>query len=307
MRRFFAVLLPLILGTFTLGAHQHHRGHSADMNISIDDDTDIADCGDVRVRFDSEPASTAEEDLPAAAGLTSLKVNTPHNGGVRVLGGDSAGYSIRVCKAAALASQLASIRPHLNGNVLSADGPDSDQWTVYFLVQAPRNAVLDLQTNNGGISVRNVIGSITARATNGPVSIAKSSGTIDANSENGPIDFTGNAGNVKLRAQNGPVSVKLSGGSFSGSLDAGTQNGPLSLRLPRDYRSGVLLESDGHSPISCHAMGCKQSQSWSRDVYTDDDDEDDDHDEQPRQIRLGSGTTVIHLSTVNGPVSVKER
>src|SRR5207244_4069771 len=76
------------------------------------------------------------------------------------------------------------------------------------------------------------------------------------------------SGTVKLDAQNGPISVKLNGQSWpSGTLEAHAHNGPLSLKLPAGYRSGVVVESDGHGPVSCHAEACRNA----RRSYDDDD------------------------------------
>ena len=85
--------------------------------------------------------------------------------------------------------------------------------------------------------------------------------------------------------------MDLKGDSWKGSgLEADAQNGPLSLRLPKNYQSSVLLESNGNSPMSCHASVCDDARkTW-----------DEDH----RRIEFGSAPAVIHLSTVNGPISV---
>ena len=117
------------------------------------------------------------------------------------------------------------------------------------------------------------------------------------------VSFSGDSGNVKLRAQNGPVSVHLAGSYWvSGSLDASTQNGPLSLKLPAGYRSGVVVDSDGHGPVSCRAEACRAA-IRARTTSSNDDGDDD----WPRHLELGSGPAMVHLATVNGPVSIKEQ
>ncbi len=189
---------------------------------------------------------------------------------------------------------MTDIHPSLRGNELTASGPADRRSVIYFLVRAPRGADLNLEASNGEIAVHNVSGTIVANTTNGPISIKQSSGTITADAQNGPINLAGGAGTVKLRARNGPIGVKLSGSAWDGSIDAHTENGPISLKLPRDYRSGVVVESDGHSPFSCRAEACRQAlRTW------DDDD--------ARRVELGSGATVVRMSTHNGPVSVRDR
>ena len=63
--------------------------------------------------------------------------------------------------------------------------------------------------------------------------------------------------------------------------------------MPSSFRSAVVVESEGRGPVSCRAEACRQARrTW--------DDEDN------RRIEFGSGPAVVHLSTVNGPVSVRE-
>lgn len=257
------------------------------------DDRDITDCSQLRVTIDGERAARSQE-IVNLGNVRSLTVTAPRNGGIHVTGSDSGRYEVTACKAAALDSSLNDVRVRVSGNELTADGPDDSRWVLYFLVRAPRGAELDLSAHNGPISLRSVNGTVAAHAVNGPISASASSGTMNLETTNGPISLDGGSGTAKLNATNGPISVSLRGDSWNGSIDAHTQNGPMSLRIPSTFRSGVVVESDGHGPVSCRAEACRQAKrTW--------DDEDN------RRIELGSGPTVVHLSTVNGPVSVRER
>jgi hypothetical protein len=279
-----AIALPAL-------AHDH-RGHHDNMSVSVQDDDDVLSCDDVRVRFDDEPAVRAEEQVNVSS-LRSLRVYNADRGGIRVQGWSESGYAVTACKAGAMADDLRSISVSLRGNEVTAKGPDEGRWMVYFIVRAPHNAVLDLESENSPIGVKDVDGTITARVSNGPLSIKDSSGKITAESQNGPLSFSGGSGTVSLNATNGPLSIKLSGASWNGSLQGGTENGPLSLKLPRRYGSGVVLRSS-HGPVSCRAEDCATFRRNSE----DDDDE--------RRIELGKGPVAIRLSTNNGPLSVKE-
>ena len=164
-------------------------------------------------------------------------MRSDQNGGIRVIGSRTGGYIVTACKAAAMSSDVNQVRAIVNGDEVSASGPDSDNWIVYFIVQTPRNATVDLSSTNGPIGVYEFDGTLTARAKNGPLRVKDSSGTIDASTVNGPISIEGGSGNVKLSASNGPLAVKLDGtGWRGGSLDASTQNGPVSLKLPHGYQ-----------------------------------------------------------------------
>jgi DUF4097 and DUF4098 domain-containing protein YvlB len=168
---------------------------------------------------------------------------------------------------------------------------------VYYIVNVPRGASLDLSANNGPIAIQSVDGTVTAHAHNGPIAVKDSTGSLDITTQNGPISFAGDSGNVKLHATNGPISVRLAAGSWNGgTLDAATENGPLSLKLPRGYRSGVVVESDGNGPVTCRAEACRDVRRFN----------DEGEDDRPRRIELGSGSHAVTLSTNNGPIAVKE-
>jgi hypothetical protein len=282
-------LLPLFLFLLALPAWAYHDGISVNFN---DDGTDITDCSQIRMTVDGRPAATEQENVPLGA-INSLKLDAARNGGIRVRGGYG-GYSVVACKGAALSEQLRAIHVSTSGNHVTADGPsESRDWTVYFLVQVPRNATLDLSSTNGPISVKDVTGTVAAQAQNGPIAVKNSSGTIDVQSKNGPIAFAGDAGTVKLRANNGPIAVKLAGNGWNGgSLDARTDNGPLAVKLPRSYASGVVIESNGRGPVVCKADACGGKLI--------------SLDESRRKIELGHGTALVHLATGNGPISIKD-
>jgi hypothetical protein len=290
-RNSLLILLSLAAMCLVAAGAAFGRGrHSTNINISHDDDR-ITSCGDLNVRFDDERAQMITQEIPAGQ-LRSLKVRNAYNGGIRIVGGETSGYGITACKAAKLPGDVDRIRVSLRDDELVVEGPERGDWTIFFLIRAPRNAVLDLATTNGEIFLRDVSGTVTARAKNGPVSVRNASGTIDARSVNGPVSLFGGAGMIKLQTTNGPLSVKLDS-DWQGAIEGSTQNGPLTVSVPRSYRSGVIVESLGHGPITCRAAACADARrSWS---------EEDD-----RRITLGSVDANVRLSTVNGPVSVRE-
>lgn len=290
MRRALVIVSVFALATTLYAGRHGNRG----LSMTIDDsEGTINDCSALRVTIDDRPAVRAEE-LVSIGSPRSLVLRPPENGGIHVVGTDSGGYEVRVCKAAAFEEDLNQIRVRVSGNEVTADGPDSSsRWMVYFLVRAPRGAILDLSSHNGPIALQRVNGTVTANALNGPISIKDSTGTINIETENGPISLDGGSGSTKLHAQNGPITVKLRGTYWDGNLDAHTENGPVALKIPANFRSGVVVESQGHGPVSCRSEACREARrTW--------DDEDN------RKIELGSGPTVVRLSTVNGPVSVRD-
>jgi DUF4097 and DUF4098 domain-containing protein YvlB len=295
-----ALTMPLAAGSNSNHEHNNYSNHG--LSVSIDDWEDVRDCTALHVRYNDRDIPVIEENVPVGS-LRSLKVRSDRNGSIQVVGTNASSYSVKACKASALGNAN-DLRVNVSGNEVSADRIDTDSRSIiYLLVFAPRNATLDLDATNGPISIDGVDGSVTAHALNGPIAVKASSGTLNINTQNGPISFAGDSGNVKLRATNGPISVKLTGGSWgSGNLDASTENGPLSLKLPSGYHSGVLVETDGNSPVTCRAAACAAAKK----AYASNDNDDDYGPRWPRRIELGSGTRVISLSTQNGPVAVKE-
>jgi hypothetical protein len=252
--------------------------------------------------FQWDGATTyVEEETIAGTGLSSIKASVTHSP-VSVTGGSS-GYSIDVCKAATSRSDLDRIRVTADGGELRATGPDNRRWTVIYRIRVPHNANVEIEAKNGPVSFADVEGTIVARSTNGPLSLHNVSGNVDVITTNGPISVNGGSGTFKVHASNGPLSVNLDGHSWvGGSLDATTRNGPLSLKIPRGYGSGVVVESNGRSPISCRAEGCDGQRFARRSGDTSDGWSDND----PRRIELGQGRESVHLSTINGPVTIKD-
>jgi hypothetical protein len=257
-----------------------------------------ADCSDLHIRLNDErPTIEAEERTVTKGEAPVLHVREVENGGVQVQGWEKDTYSVTACKAAVggdAARLLSQIKLTVQGGEVSVTGPhgDREDWTVYLLIRTPRSADIEVSAHNGPVSLYSVDGKITTRATNGPISLKDCSGEADISAENGPISFSGTSGKLRLHTQNGPITVSL-GANWDGSeLVADAVNGPLTLRVPSGFHSSFLVESNGHSPVSCHASICSDARkTW-----------DDEH----RRIEYGSGSPVIRLSTENGPISVAD-
>ena len=280
---------------FTAADAQHsHTRSRMGMGLNTNTGDDVATCADIQVNSDEYEVAEAEETLAPTA--HELRITAPRNGGAWVSGNSTGAFEVRACKYALGATRadaeaaLGSIRVDTSGTELTARGGDSDRWIVHFIVRAPRGATTTVETTNGPISVRDVEGTIKAHAVNGPVGIKNAQGTIEAETVNGPIAVSGTSGDVRLTARNGPLNVRLEGTEWTGEgLRGETRNGPLSVVVPADYRSGVVVESDGHSPFRC--SGC--TEEWGGD------------EGQPRRVRLGTDPERVRLTTSNGPVTIK--
>jgi DUF4097 and DUF4098 domain-containing protein YvlB len=286
----------LALGFTSARASRHH--HS--INISGDHRQPATDCSDLRIRFDDRDAVVRSEERTLTKSEAAVLQIHPHsNGGVQVVGWDKDTYSVKACKAAAASSDeaertLSQITMSVEKGRISTNGPgDDEEWTVYLLIRAPKSSSIDVDTTNGPLSFYDVDGKLTARAKNGPISMKNFSGDAEITAVNGPISLDGSSGSVRIHTENGPISVALEGKTWNGAgLSADAKNGPVTLMVPSGYESSFVVESTNYAPVSCKASICDNARkTW-----------DDAH----RRIEYGSSPAMIRLSTVNGPVSVRD-
>lgn len=297
--RTFCLIFASALITIGLSAAPAAPRHHS-VNIRGGHRHPITDCGDLHIEFDDRDAVVRSETRTLSkAEAPVLKVHPHANGGTQVVGWDQNSYSVTACKAVAPGNDaertLSQITMSIENGTVSTHGPsgEDEDWTVYLLIRAPKSAAIDLDTMNGPISLYDVDGKLTAHAHNGPISLHNFSGDANITALNGPISVEGSSGNVRIRTENGPISVDLKGRSWDGTgLSADAQNGPVTLSVPSGYQSGFVVETRNYTPMSCHASVCDNARkTW-----------DDDH----RRIEYGASPALVHLSTVNGPVSVRE-
>jgi len=67
---------------------------------------------------------------------------------------------------------------------------------------APRVSMLDIETADGPLQLRDLAGNIRLRATNGPVALVNVSGIVETSVTNGPISLTGASGDHRVLAVN---------------------------------------------------------------------------------------------------------
>jgi len=276
-------------------AWENQRSHGRSTHWG---DDPASDCSDLDLRLNDErPAIESEERSLTRAEAPVLRVHEVQNGGIQVHGWEKDAYSVTACKAAVGSDAqrlLSQMKLSVQGGEVSVSTPSGQHgdWTVFLLIRTPRSADVEVSAHNGPVSFYSVDGKIVTRATNGPIGMKDCSGEADISAENGPISFSGSSGKLRLHTQNGPITVSL-GANWDGSeLVADAVNGPLTLRVPSGFRSSFLVESNGHSPVSCQASICSDARkTW-----------DDDH----RRIEYGRGSPVIRLSTENGPISVAD-
>ena len=259
---------------------------------------EAADCSRFNMMYgDYEVARAVQHGtVPLSAGR--LDIQPESNGGVQVQLGTGSAYAITACigagaRTAAEAQAAAdSARLEVQGGRVRVTGmpPNVENWSVQLIVEAPERADIYVETHNGPISLDGVSGRFEARAVNGPISLGGVRGDVRVRAQNGPIHVEGSQGEFDVETQNGPISISLDGTRWDGHLDARAHNGPLNVHVPSDYRSGVEISSSTQSPWNCRLAACRNGNR--------------DWDERSRSLKLGTEPVVVHISTINGPVSV---
>lgn len=171
------------------------------------------------------PTHCEIREVPVAGG-GMIEVDAAPNGGIDVQGGSTLRVLAKVVAQGDSeedARQIASQVRIGSSGVIHAEGPvtrSRRSWHVSYRLTVPEGVQLTLRSVNGGISLRDVSGSVDLRTVNGGVSIDRASG------------------NVKGRTQNGGLNVQLDGSSWEGEgLDLETSNGGVELTVPEGYNA----------------------------------------------------------------------
>jgi hypothetical protein len=162
-------------------------------------------------------ANSQEQRRISLTGVDLLHVRTGNAGGVSVRGWDHSFAQLTLCKYAAALNEpqaahtLDGVAVAVRPGEIIASGPEmnaTQTWWVHMILRVPRSANVDVAAANGGIAVRNMTGSVTARATNGGISLASCTGDNRVETENGGISLD-KIGRIDATTQNGPINIKL--------------------------------------------------------------------------------------------------
>lgn len=207
--------------------------------------------------------------------LASLEVDAEPNGGISVEGTDRDDIQVRArvtawaYDEAEARERAAAVEVRADGGSIRADGP-AQGWSVSYRIEVPRRIELDLEANNGGISVHEVEGRMRLVTRNGGLSLAAL------------------AGDVRARTVNGGVDVRLRGDRWEGEgLDVETKNGGVRVEVPSGY-SAELEAGTINGRVSSDLPGRSASRSRARDLRT----------------TLGNGGARVRARTTNGGVRI---
>jgi hypothetical protein len=203
------------------------------------------DCDDVGRHDDRETWCEVREET--LAGGNPLDVDAGPNGGIRVRGWERGEILVRARVVATAGTEdearrlVSGVRIETGGGQVRAQGPDPGErgrgdWHVSYEIMAPQDSELTLNTRNGGISIRDLRGSVRFRARNGGIRLENVGGEFRGGTTNGGVnvDLSGDrweGAGLDVETRNGGIRLDLPA-SYSAELEAGTTNGRINIDFP---------------------------------------------------------------------------
>lgn len=293
----FALVLPLC--AWAAAAGQQTSTHRS--SVSMSDESSSDDCSQ-RLRVSNEEFARLRDEETRTIPNQPLHVIAAHNGGIQLSTWDKPEISVKLCKEAGAETQdaakklLAETRLEINGGTVQVHTPDSDpdySLGTLVLIKAPRGASLEMQAENGGIALNGFDGTAKAKTENGGISFKKSTGTLVAEAQNGGISIKDCSGDVNANVENGGLSISLPEHWDGKGLEAHTHNGGLVIGVPQNISTGVEIVGSEHTSIICKDDICNNvERTW---------------DSGHKILRLGTGSALVHATTVNGGIIVRSR
>lgn len=219
-----------------------------------------------------------EQSLPAT---DTINVDGKMNGGISIKGWERNEILVRARiqtsgPSEAEAKELASqVRIETAGGKIFATGPENRKdhwWSVSYEIFVPQRSNVSLKTNNGGISISDVVGRLDFSALNGGVNLSRVGGT------------------VRGATTNGGLNVELSGARWEGeALDVRTTNGGVSMSIPENY-SAHLETATVNGRLNIDFPVTVQGEIT-----------------KELAVNLGSGGPTVRATTTNGGVSIRRK
>jgi len=297
-RVFLAVLITAAAVILVQAGENGRRG----VSITTNDDSMSDDCSQHLQVHQNDFKSLVRGEETRALPNQPLTIHAEHNGGIQLSTWDKPEFSIKLCKQVASDDDaqgrkvLDQTTLAIDGSTVSVKAPENQNdysMGTLLLVRAPRDATLDMDVHNGGISVRRFTGTAKAEAQNGGISLKQSTGKLTVHAQNGGITIQDCGGDVDARVENGGLSLKLPERWDGKGLEAHTQNGGLVVDVPRNLASGLEVSGSEHVSIICKGDICDNGQrTW---------------DNSHRIFHFGSGSTQIRATTVNGGIVIRDR
>jgi len=291
------VLLGFFLAFCVWAANANERNRTVTMN----DDSASDDCRDhLRVGSTDYRTNVRDEEIKTIPNQP-LTITAEENGGIQVTTWDNSEISLKLCKQVAADDEsqgrkvLAETHLEINGSKISIHAPQEDDYSLgtVLLVKAPKNANLNLNVHNGGVSLTSFTGTAEAHAENGGISFRRSTGKLTAEAENGGISIKDCGGDVSAKVENGGLSIALPEHWEGKGLEAHARNGGLVVAVPKTFNGGLEVVASEHTSIVCKNDACNAGErTW-----------DNGH----KLFRMGGANPQVRATTENGGIVIEER
>ena len=295
MRKLVLLGFFLTFCIWTANAEERNR------TVTMNDDSASDDCREhLRVNNDDYRASVRDEETKNLPNQP-LTITAEHNGGIQVTTWDKPEFSLKLCKQVAADDEnegrklLAETRLEINGSKISVHAPEENNHSLgtVLLVKAPRNAELNLNVHNGGVSLTSFTGTAEAHAENGGISFRRSSGKLTAEAENGGISIKDCGGDVSAKVENGGLSIALPERWEGKGLEAHARNGGLVVSVPKTFSGGLEVVASEHTSIICKGGACDAGErTW---------------DSGHKLFRMGGANPQVRATTENGGIVIQDR
>ena len=166
-----------------------------------------------------------------------------------------------------------------------ARSKQNDDGSAALEIYVPRNANLQLSSEDGRISVQGVAGELVARTGDGAIEVDGGNGRLKANTNDGRIRISSFQGTVDVQTGDGAIMLQ---GNFTG-VQARTGDGSIVLGVPAD--ANFVVETNAEA-VSNEGLTISEETGPSARV---------------KRWRVGRGGTVFTLNTGDGHVILRSR
>ena len=224
------------------------------------------------------------------SGTPTVKVST-YDGAVTIRAWDKAEVSYTAIKRASHEASLKniSIEASQQGSsisiVASSIDKSDDNGSTALEIYVPRNANLNLSSDDGRLSVLGVSGDLVAVTGDGSIEVEGGQGRLNAKTDDGRIRISSFQGEVEVNTGDGSIMLE---GTFTG-VHARTGDGSIVLGVPAD--SNFVIETNAES-VSNQGLSISEEAAPSTRV---------------KRWRVGRGGAVFTLNTGDGNVILRLR
>lgn len=274
---------------------------SRNSTIILNDNSASDDCRDHLHMGDSDYRATVRDEESKTIPNQPLTITAEQNGGIQVTTWDKPEVGLKLCKQVAADDEnegrkvLAETHLEINGSSITVHTPEGNHHSLgtVLLVKAPKNANLNLNVHNGGVSLNGFTGTAEAHAQNGGIAFKGSTGKLTAQAQNGGISIKDCGGDVNATVENGGLSITLPEHWEGKGLEAHARNGGLVVAVPKNFNGGLEVVASEYTSITCKDEVCNAGErTW-----------DNGH----KLFRLGGSNPQVRAETENGGIVIEER